>query len=511
MTTKPSATNVTKQGLRLSFISSTMITLIIVLAIGSILRFAGLADESYWVDEMTTVQLVSQGFSDFISIFQSGRPPAYMIAAYFWAQLFGVSEFATRSLTAITSILSLLALYLLGQKLFSKQVALLATLLMALSPFQLYHAQDIRYYSFLIFFAVLSFLFFVRMLESGKLIDTALYIITSILMCLSHSYGVFAVGAQTFFLGLHLFSYSRGMLIRSVGSQFLIGLAVLPMILAQMQNSSEGVMGWLAPPGLVELLRTPYRFIFGYDGWETILVVGLGISLLIVIALVNIFRKGRTSLPDLARNVWDDIVTISQTRTAIVLIGLWALVPLLAPFVLSYILGPMFLDRYASAATPAFALLLAFVLVGLRRLVPVPMSTAAFVIMLAFCLNYYYTHPQKEQWREVAALLENHKHGDDVIAQTIDIETVLDWYYPGDISICSLPEREVGADAAIRADLSQCQSGSERIWLIHRQPATLYTAYVAQNYLYSAANDLDILEKHSFFQVDVYLLAKSNN
>ncbi|MEG4293550.1 glycosyltransferase family 39 protein [Microcoleus sp. C2C3] len=78
------------------------------------------------------------------------HPPLYFLMARWWMQQFGSSLTASRSLPAILSLLSLPLMYALAEELFASNLAaLLATALLALSPFDILFAQTARQYSLL--------------------------------------------------------------------------------------------------------------------------------------------------------------------------------------------------------------------------------------------------------------------------------------------------------------------------------------------------------------------------
>lgn len=78
------------------------------------------------------------------------HPPLYFVMARMWMQRFGSSIAASRLLPALISLISLPLMYGLALELFhSRLAALLATTLLALSPFDVLFAQTARQYSLL--------------------------------------------------------------------------------------------------------------------------------------------------------------------------------------------------------------------------------------------------------------------------------------------------------------------------------------------------------------------------
>src|SRR5687767_2498520 len=87
--------------------------LCLVMLLGAVLRLYNLGTESYWLDEVSMLR-VAGGTIDSIVLDtrENGRPPVYVLFAHFWIHIFGQSEVATRSLSAIFSIASLGVMYL---------------------------------------------------------------------------------------------------------------------------------------------------------------------------------------------------------------------------------------------------------------------------------------------------------------------------------------------------------------------------------------------------------------
>ncbi|MBD6616659.1 glycosyl transferase family 39 [Komarekiella sp. 'clone 1'] len=104
------------------------------------------------------------------------HPPLYFLMARFWMQAFGSSRTASRTLPALLSLLSLVSMYALGRELFTSRIAaLLATALLALSPFDILFAQIARQYSFLTVCVIASSFFLLRALRLPTWYNWGLY------------------------------------------------------------------------------------------------------------------------------------------------------------------------------------------------------------------------------------------------------------------------------------------------------------------------------------------------
>jgi uncharacterized membrane protein len=156
--------------------------LIIILVIGIFFRFANLDRKFYWIDETYTSLRVS-GYTEAEILKQISyrqtilpsdlqkyqqinpdrnladtlyslatedpqHPATYYILARYWAQWFGSSVTAMRSLAAVISLLVFPAIYWLAWELFeSSTVAWMSIAIFAISPYHILFAQEARQYS----------------------------------------------------------------------------------------------------------------------------------------------------------------------------------------------------------------------------------------------------------------------------------------------------------------------------------------------------------------------------
>ncbi|MEG3976403.1 glycosyltransferase family 39 protein [Microcoleus sp. herbarium8] len=165
--------------------------IIAVLAIGILFRFVNLDGKFYWIDETYTSLRVSgyteaemlkqisynkitspsdlqkyqqvnseKTLSDSLNSLATEdpqHPPLYYVLARFWAQWFGTSVTAMRSLAAVISLLVFPAIYWLAWELFeSSAVAWMAIAIFAISPYHILFAQEARQYSLWTLTTILS-------------------------------------------------------------------------------------------------------------------------------------------------------------------------------------------------------------------------------------------------------------------------------------------------------------------------------------------------------------------
>ena len=104
----------------------------VLISLGSALRVLFLDQNDLWYDE--GYLLITTGYfrvPELNSIIIN--PPLYYELIKFWTKLFGVSELSLRLPSAIFSSAALLVLFILAKKMFNRNTALSALLLMALN------------------------------------------------------------------------------------------------------------------------------------------------------------------------------------------------------------------------------------------------------------------------------------------------------------------------------------------------------------------------------------------
>ena len=83
------------------------------------------------------------------------HPPLYYVGLHFWQALFGDLQGPVRALSALCSTLAIPVFYLATRRLFNTPTALIAALILAVSPFHVRFAQEARMYALLTLAAAL--------------------------------------------------------------------------------------------------------------------------------------------------------------------------------------------------------------------------------------------------------------------------------------------------------------------------------------------------------------------
>src|SRR6201996_5084845 len=265
-------------------------------AAGAAVRFASLGVQSFHHDEVITVMRVIPGsFGHMLHEVKTSEsnPPLYYVLAWGWARAFGRDEWGIRSLSALFGTLTVALGYPIGRQLASRRVGLILAGLLAFNPMLIWYSQEARSYSLLVFFGALSFLFFLRALDSGgRPRELALWALASALALGSHYFAFFAVGIEAVWLAVALRHRWKAVLpaLAAVGAA---GAALLPLIAAQ---TNPNHIGWIEESALGErFFQTGVSFLIGETGhviaepprvhYAVLPAIGIGFAALALLAL----------------------------------------------------------------------------------------------------------------------------------------------------------------------------------------------------------------------------------
>jgi uncharacterized membrane protein len=240
------------------------------------------------------------------------HPPLYFLMARLWMQNFGSSLTASRTLPAILSLLSLPLMYALAQELFASTLtSLLATAILALSPFDILFAQTARQYSLLTAIVIGSSLLLLRAVRLQSLSTWVLYALSIALGFYTHPFfALTLIGQGIFVICYCLFVTPKKLRGHVINSQFFLAVIAalilyIPWIYvlgSNMQRASATTdwtrvsPGWLYLVKLWTLSSTALFFDldFGFDNILTYLA-RVPFLILIIAAIYQLFQRANRS------------------------------------------------------------------------------------------------------------------------------------------------------------------------------------------------------------------------
>src|SRR3989344_418350 len=131
--------------------------------IGAFLRLRVIVKDDLWYDEAFTGLLMRVGKEESWKIVTDDpHPPLYYLMLKGWTTVFGVNDFALRSLPVLFGILLIVVIYYLVKELFNKETADIAAFLAAVNPFLIAYSVEARSYMFYGFMTTLAAYFLVK-------------------------------------------------------------------------------------------------------------------------------------------------------------------------------------------------------------------------------------------------------------------------------------------------------------------------------------------------------------
>jgi mannosyltransferase len=227
----------------------------------SALRFYHLGAASLWSDEIFSryyVDLFGLHYVLSDGLSKETNPPTYYLLLQGWTALWGHSEAALRSLSALGSILCVPVTYQLGREFGGKARGLAAALFCALCPISVYFAQEARVYALLMLASsVALWAASVFQRDSRSLKPVGWYLLSATLCLYLHVTGLLFVAACTGAVWLSLLG--KGVSARRARPKWLAlnGLVLLlglPYYLHVFAASQTGVINYVPAAGIHQLV-----------------------------------------------------------------------------------------------------------------------------------------------------------------------------------------------------------------------------------------------------------------
>lgn len=478
-----------------------LLPLLAVLLVAAAVRLYGLDRESLWNDELSS--WARSSYPTLSAVIDEGvrpdvHPPGWQILLFVIEKLIGDSEFILRLPSAITGVLTVLAVYLVGRELYCRMEGLLAAAFTAVLWFPVAYSQEARAYSTLMFTSTLAIWLWIRIMrqlwQTGRLPRGAAvgFAVCSIVSAYLHYFGLY-------FVLLEMLA-SAAIFIRrprELGRIMLVFVAVLaaygpwwPQVMRHLQHSQS----YIRRPQIdapVEYMKS----LFDQSGSQLhdhgLVVAGVFCFyayLFVMWSLKKVDVKQDWGLP---------------FSPGLFLIC-WLCVPYAGAFIKSVLSTPVLTNKNLVACAPAAYLLLAraFALLPLAafwRYAAGIGATGLFLFGLVFGLGYY-TTTQKEQYREAVKYVIEEDRGKDSLIIGCANNIIYYNYYFRRMGY----SKHVIAPFCTRADVTNVQQiinerNPEYVWLL------VFSVMPEKPVMKALESKLELLARKSFFGGGVML------
>jgi mannosyltransferase len=401
----------------------------LLLLLGFGIRLHKLTFHSLWLDEAVSVYLASFPLAEVVRqgmTLQEPNPPLYHLSLAIWMRVFGSGEAAIRLFSAFLGTLCLPSIYLLGRRLFSSRLSLVAILLAAVNPFLVWYSQEARMYALVATLSAWSVYCFVRALDTPRWSWWAAYVVLTVSSLYTHLYAVFVLPAELALL--LLYAWRRRSAVRQGVLCWGASLLCFSPWLWRAWQLSASTPSWRPTLSLgamvVECLeaftvrRVPLSDVC-LNGTLTVLAIIAAAGLLLP------RLRGRVD----GRWRWEQMDIRSSG-----FVTLWLLLPLLAAYVLSF-RQQIFTVYYLIVIVAPFLLALA---AGVKKAASFHKGAGLITLVLILVpMSYGLQHgwspeQRKEEWRAAARYVEEHaRPGDAILCHADYVRIPFQYYFQG--------------------------------------------------------------------------------
>ena len=425
--------------------------LLAIVILGALLGVYGLAEKSYWDDELLSI-LHARSLNNIPALlalqYGNAHPPLYFLLLRFWMMLGGQSEGWTRLLSVLLGLPALVLIFLIGKRLHSDKAGLWASLLYAIMPLMLIYNRELRMYSLFVTLSCLTLYLLLRIMEGEKWHWWVLYSLATFLTLIAHYHGLLVLFAQGLFFLIYALRSGRpfpkllhfGL---AAGAALLLFLPFLPALLDAVRGTTDIMWRSGAKSIVVSIGYLAFSLALGQTimPWNILAIAGaLGFAVLLAAGLKACLKK---------------------TNILFLMISYGAIV---------FIVGPLVshnMPRYYLFFVPLLCLFLASALAKAANRIIIFAALSLLIVSWAVSgLNYYagrefHVLSSVDPTREVAEYLsKSAASGDAIIGGT----QVLRLYY--------LPQRAL--KNPIAANLSKFFENTPNlppaVWLVVNNP-----------------------------------------
>ncbi len=282
-----------------------------IVVLAAALRLGTLGQQSLWYDEaFTPVHVLRASLPATLRnvVHTENTPPLWYVLEWGFTRALGTGAVALRLLSALAGIATVPVAWAIGRELQgppARRAAIATAAFVAVNPLLVWYSQEARAYGLFVLCAALALLCFLRALRSPSTRNLAWFALTASLALLTHYFAVFlAIPMALWLLGAaragagpsgphregqprerpsHPKTPKRALV--AVAIPAIVGLALIPLILAQGGHGTQWIGEWALAARLEAI---PQYYLTGYTG----AALGHGIELLVALVLLAGFAHG---------------------------------------------------------------------------------------------------------------------------------------------------------------------------------------------------------------------------
>jgi len=453
-----------------------------IVALGSVLRLHALGAKSFWLDEIASVAIARTPSSWFWHWLwtEEGNMALYYVMLRPWLEIH-LGEATVRLLSVLPGIASIPVMYLLGKRLFDRNVGLLAALFLALNTCSVVYSQEARGYSWLLLGVVVSTYLFARLIARPTYAMASAYALAAGATFYFHYFGLLVPLAHA----VSLVALPRE---RRPWKQLFVAGAIVALLAApvlwMIHIQPIRHLDWVPGPSLLELYHVGV-FLAAESGKgvaPALLVVELFLLVVFFRKMIGVWKnqgikpqnqisylagqKGGSSAKSSIQSVASerDKTLVDRDVWPYVLVASGLLTPIVFSLLVS-VVRPVFFHRFLIICLPAWLLACAVGACALRHR-PIRFWAIAGVCALSLVSTMMSYSRPREDWRGVVNFLIDNARAQDVVLYYQPVgnwaaENYRDWL-PGGSANRPLAVGVTAQSNDWRAKIA----GARRVWLV---------------------------------------------
>lgn len=419
-----------------------------------------------------------------------------------WRGVFGASEFALRSLSAVLGVLLVWLTYRIAQQVFTHGVGVVAALIAAINPFQIYYSQEARMYLLLAVIGAAATWVLLRLLvdwstgnQGSGIRDQGSrpwsFVIRHLSLVILYASGLYTHYAFPFIIATHFVIVLTWIIVtrrswRSLLSWIGVAAAAGVLFLPWLPTAFRQITTWPSSRVTLDagsmLLDTFRLYVLGptFPTAEAVTAILIsGFFLLVGLWNPHGFDERRA-----------EAVEVLPHSVRVGAIGLWWLIPIALIF--GFGLFKESYLKFLPIGSAAFCILLARGLVtalGIargalnmpRELAGQPLAIWSWTLVVVFlgtaiaipttqALNNYYFDAKyaRDDYRGIAqAITAQQRAGDAVILDSANQWEVFTDHYPDRPNAYPLPRSRPLEHAAVEAELADLAQNYQRVFVLY--------------------------------------------
>ena len=346
----------------------------------SVINGIRIMDSTYWYDEMFSIMLIRMPISELIEkTAKDVHPPLYYLILKGVCHFVGESGPVLHAVSLLPYLMVLVLSLTVVRKWFSRSTSVVLVTFASLLASAVKFNVEIRMYSWVVLFVLVSYLSLYAILYRNRAVDYAIFILASLAAAYTHYYALIAVAFFYLVLMLYALIVRREILLRVVITWGLSALGYVRWLLVLLETFGRTSSGWWMRwmPKYKDSLPAIFE---GRHSWILFYIFAAVLSAAVAALIVEI-ATGKRMDPD--RDPVKELTFLAAGAASVfgtIAVGV----------IVSRLFRPMYFERYIYTAAVCAWLITA---IGLSRVRVrgVAFLSIALTVFVCYCGFYNYT------------------------------------------------------------------------------------------------------------------------